>query len=251
MQLAKLVLTSTTALGLSMATAGADDNETTVTQDGTENTALVDQDRGADGSAGGGTNQTATVDQNGNENETDVLQQGDGNATTVSQVGNSNETTVTQQGDSNRADNSSTGARNIVTVDQAPETVVIPTFTGFITFFVGGEGNESDVTVEGDENTVDVNQIRNSNDSDVDIDGSDNDVDVAQDASSLGDGNSSIVAITGLFGFGDDNKVIVDQEGDSTSDVDISGDRNSVDVMQNGGERLDHHDLRFGWCGCR
>ncbi|WP_412504380.1 beta strand repeat-containing protein [Roseovarius sp. SYSU LYC5161] len=251
MTFSKVFLTSTTALGLSMAAAYADDNEAFLDQTGADNTALINQDLGADGSVGGGANQVATVDQDGDDNETDVLQQGDGNTATVTQVGDDNDTNVTQQGDGNRADNLSVGDSNTVTVSQEPETVIIPAVqipnplfpsvgpeflvnTPETTQLLGGDDNESDVTIDGDDNTVDVTQIRDANDSNVEIEGNTNDVDVVQDDSAAGDGNTSTVVIDDRFNRGDDNIVSIDQDGDNESAVDIHGDDNIVGVTQTG-----------------
>lgn len=234
MTLTKLAILSTTALTLSLSAAMADGNDSSVTQDGADNSALVNQDLGADGSADGGANQTATVDQDGDDNTADVLQQGDGN-----------NTTVTQDGDDNRADNRSVGDSNTVTVSQGPETVVIPPITipnplpfgppVFVinpgsTNLVGGNDNESDVTVDGDGNTVDVTQIRDGNASDVSVEGDSNDVDVTQDDAPIVSGNSSTVAIRN----GDANIVRIDQDGENASGVEIVGDDNDVDVEQSG-----------------
>jgi len=76
MKLSKLLLTSTTALGLSMTAAMADDNTARLDQSGSDNTALIEQS---------GVNQvfgSATRDsvQEGDRNELDVDQSGDGNS---------------------------------------------------------------------------------------------------------------------------------------------------------------------------
>ena len=227
MKLSKLFLSSTTALGLSLTAVLADGNTATVDQGGNANSAFVDQDRGADGSAGAGTDQTATIDQDGDDNETDVIQEGD-----------TNTTEVTQAGDRNRSDNTSTGARNTVTVDQGPETV--NTWFGPILF--GGNDNESDVAIAGDDNDVNVTQIRDGNESEVDVEGGDNDIDVTQDDSQFGDGNTSTVQIDGAGAFGGDNgsnnEVTVNQDGDNDSEVSIFGDDNDVDVDQRGRNTL-------------
>ena len=74
MKLSKLLLTSTTALGLSLTAAMADDNETYLDQNGNDNDALIEQ-TGSNANAGsdGSGNSPGDMVQNGNENEIDIF----------------------------------------------------------------------------------------------------------------------------------------------------------------------------------
>ncbi|WP_412504382.1 hypothetical protein [Roseovarius sp. SYSU LYC5161] len=107
MKLSKLLLTSTTALGLSMTAAVADNNEALLNQDGADNSAIIDQSAATNSTAGvhGGSNPNSEINQDGDDNDLDFTQIGDSNSIGTGdafvQDGNQNSANVTQDGDGN------------------------------------------------------------------------------------------------------------------------------------------------------
>lgn len=113
MRFSKLLLTSTTALGLSMTAVFADNNVSSLSQAGTDNDARIVQS-GSSNYAGtdNGNNASESVLQTGNNNNLDITQSGDGNQTGVDgastkvasvfrQSGDNNDMELTQSGDGN------------------------------------------------------------------------------------------------------------------------------------------------------
>ncbi|MDR9393806.1 MAG: hypothetical protein RI571_05700, partial [Roseovarius sp.] len=105
MKLSKLLLTSTTALGLSMTAAVADNNEALLNQDGADNSAIIDQSAADNSTAGvhGGSNPNSEINQDGDDNDLDFTQTGDahsiGTGDAFVQDDDHNKATVTQDGD--------------------------------------------------------------------------------------------------------------------------------------------------------
>ncbi len=105
MKLTKLMLTSTTALGLSMSAALADNNEALLNQSGSNNDALIDQSAADNSTAGvhAGSNPDSEINQDGDYNDLDFTQTGDGHSIGTGdafvQQGDHNKATVTQDGD--------------------------------------------------------------------------------------------------------------------------------------------------------
>lgn len=104
MKLSKLLLTSTTALGLSMTAAVAGSNEAYLDQTGGGNTASIDQTQ-ADNSIVGQDANDESVAQSGNDNDLKIEQRGDSNVTgsggRFEQRQNHNEAFILQNGTNN------------------------------------------------------------------------------------------------------------------------------------------------------
>lgn len=83
MKLTKLLLTSTTALGLSMTAAFADGNEALLDQTGNNNQSAITQSDGSDNKA--------FVSPDGGTTKSDLLQRGDSNSLVLTQTGDNNE----------------------------------------------------------------------------------------------------------------------------------------------------------------
>jgi hypothetical protein len=223
---------------------GGRDNDHTVTQTGSENSASIDAFNGANTGSiiqTGDLNQgkiqhgaakfgRAEIEQNGDENWARARQfRGDGNVATIKQgvpvyVSNDNYGDIRQEGNGNNASfKMQAGDDNDVVIDQLGDNNYSEYFVKY------GDANDIDVTVEGTSNRtrLSINASWGSRSSGnmitVEKDGDTNYL-----AGSIeGDGNT-----VDVFQDGSNNRVGTDwyiKDG-----VNITGDSNMVDVMQNG-----------------
>ncbi len=235
MKLSKLLLTSTTALGLSMTAAIADSNEAYLDQNGDEHNALIEQpgssnDAGANGAelTQNGHRNDLTIEQSGDSNEiglgvnsvtgtTGILQTHNGAVPANSRRGNS--LSITQSSDQN-----SVGA-----VDQQSSTQ-------------GGFTRNTATIIQGGSGEHDIGSVRQSkgsstrNSLDVTQEGSNNKVATITQRSGLGgNGLNSI----NLFMAGDENgrgalSGFAAASGATTSTLEQDGRGNSIDLVING-----------------
>lgn len=231
----KTILASVATIALMAAApafAVSYNNQSTVTQNGTNQSATVDQSNGEDGAS--------TIDQSGSNHTAKVTQGvaplgGDvGNSSLLTQTGDLNDAEVEQSGASNESDIKQATFSNQAFVDQISD---------------GADGNYAliDQTI-GLDNKAQVTQRGNLNSS-ITIQGGESNI---ADVQSWGDGNASIVRQNvGLFGghtenradvaqFGDDNSSLIEQGKDvigasgNQAAVKQEGDNNTSLIDQDG-----------------
>lgn len=207
------------------------------------------------GTADGNTNQVA-VSQEGDINSAELDILGDGNLFGISQIGEGNDARVSANGNANEIALSQIGIANLGEIQIGQR---IPgsndNVVGLNQDSLASFGNVGEIYVDGNANTVLLDQLGviGSNDGMVDILGNENDVAVNQNGSNEGEvsvtGNLNIVSLdqegtneAGILIDGNGNTVSVGQlgvTGSNTAAVDIEGDANDVAIDQNGSNQGD------------
>lgn len=268
MKFTKLLLTSTTALGLSMTAALADessftgiisdasgnkaftkqvgsDNDISISQTGQENQA---------GRLGGATNASVqqSILQSGNDNEIDILQSGNNNSIggsvngTFRQAGQQNKADVTQSGNQNTLrtlvqvtplesstgqGNTYTSPRNRLIVTQSGDENAISVVDQWTSQY-DKDGNVADVTISGNTNRIaKIGQISKQGGTGV----TSNEMTVVISGNSNGRpssgfGQGSLTGLSNVTASGE----LTQAGGDNVIDLDISGDRNQFGINQGG-----------------
>lgn len=232
---------------LSYAAAG-DDNLFGFVQDGIGNWIV--------GTVDGDANQTA-ISQQGDVNSAQFEIGGASNRFGIAQLGEGNEALAYANGNANELALSQVGLANLGEVRIGSRTpgssdnVVALNQDSLASF-----GNVGEIDVDGNANTVSLDQLGliGSNYGTVDILGNENDVAVGQEGSNESEvgitGNLNVVSLgqnsnasfgneAGILVGGDGNEVSVDQVGSNVGNVDIQGDQNAVAVGQIGGNQGD------------
>lgn len=191
----------------------------------------------------------ADVEINGNENITEVYQEGDGNDANMqvghpSYVSSENNITITQDGNNNKATYShQLGDENEVVIDQfgnsnESEITLENGSENVVSYDVDGTGNYADFYIDADwtdhsnENNLNIIQEGNSNLAVGKIHGDLNDVDIEQD------GNNNMVGSDwwysdGVNIMGSNNTVDIQQMNNGNSSLNsINGNGNTITVTQ-------------------
>lgn len=259
MKLSKLLLTSTTALGLSMSAAMADDNDAYIDQNGNDNDALVEQEgSSAEAGSDGSGNTPGAMVQNGNNNNIDILQLNGSVVGTggnygqlnegVDQDGDYNTLNVTQefgsrvfevQQDSLGTTGTPTDFVNSVEIDQKGNMAVSrvnQTYTGdgtigtANTVNISQRGNQFHLSRVGDSNGFSREALNNSDRGVFQV-GDSNSADITQRSA-----GQSIERLNQTGSGNDFDLVQKDGQGNDTDFAIQTGDNNVIDIQQLGAD---------------
>lgn len=257
MKLSKLLLTSTTALGLSMTAAMADDNEAYIDQLGNDNNALVEQEgSSAEAGSDGSGNTPGGMVQNGDNNNIDILQLNGSVVGTggdyvqlnegVDQDGDYNTLNVTQefgsrvfevQQDSRGTTGAPTDVVNSVEIDQKGNMAVSrvnQTYTGdgtsgtANTVNISQRGSQFHLSRVGDSNGFSKEALENSDRGIFQV-GDSNSVDITQRSA-----GQSIERLNQTGSGNDFDLVQTDGNGNDTDFAIQTGNDNVIDIQQLG-----------------